>query len=498
MERVVNRRRGLGPDQAPRRYVRRHERTGARELAAVRTVDDDVDEPRWCTCCQDDTTAADRLLAEVTAHLGFGHPGFAALRPLRAPDATTPLAAVAPVPSEHLAETLLAHLRALIADGLAVALDRSAPTRTAARTLRLTMDQHPGLAAWRQACPVASGNLLALAPFWLRPLDTWTPPPDAGADAAGRALVDHLLVRFPVPACLYQPWLGGAAPRWKWVLWLVLLGQGASLHDAARVFGWRVARGLERRLARAPAELDPLTALLWVELDRLRVGERGRVAVLRHHAYALDLSETGQGGLLDDLDAEPAWRADPVERNRAFWLDTAGWLARHGEALPVPDLSAVLDWAMHRYTESLRPGGAAFHWRGRTAASALTDATDYARQRRAPTPRWANGVAITWPRHRADWSLDAVEGRWLVRELCTGEELVEESMALHHCVSGYAYRCAQGASQIYSLSRDDVRVLTIELDAAGRVVQVRGAANRSPTARERDLVATWLRATQAG
>ena len=64
-------------------------------------------------------------------------------------------------------------------------------------------------------------------------------------------------------------------------------------------------------------------------------------------------------------------------------------------------------------------------------------------------------------------------------------------------VFGYAFRGAQGVSQIYSLTHDDERRLTIELDARDHVVQIRGRSNRAPTERERQIVSRWLRAEQA-
>jgi hypothetical protein len=72
--------------------------------------------------------------------------------------------------------------------------------------------------------------------------------------------------------------------------------------------------------------------------------------------------------------------------------------------------------------------------------------------------------------------------------------LAEESQAMHHCVTLYAYRCAQGQSAIFSLRAAGERRITIELDALGRIVQARGACNRAATGEEQAVMARWLAA----
>ncbi len=66
-----------------------------------------------------------------------------------------------------------------------------------------------------------------------------------------------------------------------------------------------------------------------------------------------------------------------------------------------------------------------------------------------------------------------------MRELVSGRELYEEGLAMHHCVAGYAMRCASGTSAIFSLKIAGERHVTVELQPATReVIQARGAYNR--------------------
>src|SRR5262249_34166353 len=110
--------------------------------------------------------------------------------------------------------------------------------------------------------------LLLLAPFWIRSLGEWSPP-SADLDAIGRSLIEHLLLRYPVPEALPRPWRTANFPSLKWVSWLVLLGQGASLRRAGSRFGWSVSSGLLQRFLVAPADLEPREAVMWAEITRL-------------------------------------------------------------------------------------------------------------------------------------------------------------------------------------------------------------------------------------
>jgi hypothetical protein len=69
---------------------------------------------------------------------------------------------------------------------------------------------------------------------------------------------------------------------------------------------------------------------------------------------------------------------------------------------------------------------------------------------------------------------------------------------MRHCVSTYAGKCIAGRASIWSLRRctkDSIdRLLTIEVDAQGRAIQVRGFANRPAHANERRLLERWAKA----
>jgi hypothetical protein len=50
--------------------------------------------------------------------------------------------------------------------------------------------------------------------------------------------------------------------------------------------------------------------------------------------------------------------------------------------------------------------------------------------------------------------------------LDTAKKLVDEGRSMHHCVGGYAYRCVNGSSIIFSMRKGDRSYITIELNGS--------------------------------
>ena len=72
------------------------------------------------------------------------------------------------------------------------------------------------------------------------------------------------------------------------------------------------------------------------------------------------------------------------------------------------------------------------------------------------------------------------DGEYTIAPLTSQEDLRRESIRMEHCVIHYGSRCASGKSRIFSVSRLDRTVATIELGPAGSkwgVLQARGVRN---------------------
>jgi PcfJ-like protein len=85
---------------------------------------------------------------------------------------------------------------------------------------------------------------------------------------------------------------------------------------------------------------------------------------------------------------------------------------------------------------------------------------------------------------------------YTIRQLNKQSQLYEEGNALNHCVASYIGKCVVGscsiwAMEVYPVCGAPKKLLTIELDRSGTIVQVRGKNNRLPTAEEIGLIRLW-------
>jgi len=318
-------------------------------------------------------------------------------------------------------------------------------------------------------------SLLHLRPFWIRPLATWSHA-NLGRPDWIESLVNHLLVQFPVPKFIHREvWasryiLGSGFLEGKAAIWFILAAQGVSLHRAAAHFDWVVPKGLVHWIAQAPEELSLPEATLWAEVMRLGGSTVEFDRLQRYHGFRMDLT----GG---DVNQKSCLR--PLR-------ETIRWLANHRDELTDETCAVILEWYAHEFTEiqAGRPGAS---MKGRSVRGALTVARAYVAERSRPYR------AVAWLPHGWDWETTGPDGdRWAVRELTTGLELYEEGIVLRHCVVGYASRCAEGETAIFSVGTNGKRRLTIEISLPARkVIQVRGVCNRPATPEEQQVVRQW-------
>ena len=81
---------------------------------------------------------------------------------------------------------------------------------------------------------------------------------------------------------------------------------------------------------------------------------------------------------------------------------------------------------------------------------------------------------------------------WTVEEILTMRALQAEGNAMKHCVSSYWYNIVNGGTSIWSLQKNGVRMLTIEVNnPSWTVVQARGKCNAPPTPKEKLIMMKW-------
>jgi hypothetical protein len=82
---------------------------------------------------------------------------------------------------------------------------------------------------------------------------------------------------------------------------------------------------------------------------------------------------------------------------------------------------------------------------------------------------------------------------WTITQILNTKELAAEGTAQHHCVYSYRSRCQSGDCSIWSVKFNNNRKITMEVTNDGRIVQIRGYANRGAHADELHVIDRWAR-----
>ncbi len=330
-------------------------------------------------------------------------------------------------------------------------------------------------AAASSRCPYLAKRLCLFAPFWIRSPQTWNPEGDSN-------ILDHLLLRYEIPRFLYAEWLRVRDIfRLKWLSWGILLGQGGRLRDLSARLGWETPGRFQHHLYSVPTDVSPVEACILAEVGRLGGSDIDARRILRNPAFVVDPTA---------IPHDPVYARRISSHYRRFWDETVRWVIAQRDALTDDDCDAVLQWAMHEYTEIHRYADPPFSLSGRTVRAALE------RTRAYQLSIGDQRASYSWQGHNWDWTLDDPSGEpWRFVELTSSEALFAEGQALHHCVASYAARCVGGYSAIVSVRRGETRYVTVEIcPSTKQIVQAKGTCNRSANGQEYRTISSWLKA----
>jgi hypothetical protein len=208
----------------------------------------------------------------------------------------------------------------------------------------------------------------------------------------------------------------------------------------------------------------------------------------------------GLGGSPALADAITATRLGTQFDRPALWRTVLAWLVACGDEADLAWVKPIVD-DIHATTPPPLLTGRSFEVVRREVDARRPRWQGQPLQR----PRLHTRPPLTWP--RSPWS-EAMfiddDAHWRVIELTDSSQLAQEGRAMHHCVAGYAPRCARGTSRIWSLRQtsldgNDVPVLTIEIEPrSATIVQLRGRHNRRAAGKPLAMVRRWAARERLG
>lgn len=315
---------------------------------------------------------------------------------------------------------------------------------------------------------------------WQRPIEAWNPQTH-NPRRQFSLLARHLLAKYPVPVFLDSVWFKGQTPEGlRQQQWFWQIGNGTSPRQLELPI--RFTKRMVHHFLRAPSDYTVEAAFRWAQVLALGGTVRLVEAVLGSK-LATDFS------------------------HEEFWESVIRWLVAN-PMLDTAQVGPVVDYIHHQKFEAqqaepnARPFQSGFSIHGRTPQAILRQMREwYGELRKEPQQQ----TQVTWYESgigEFEWIEGAAtpENRqhWTIKEILTRKDLFGEGSAMRHCVASYEHSCASGQTSIWSMGMERregrrKRVLTVEVAADRKTIcQVRGKANRLPTAKEMDILRRWV------
>jgi hypothetical protein len=324
---------------------------------------------------------------------------------------------------------------------------------------------------------------------WIRNYSDWRPDKHNVRRQFG-SLLRHLLTKYDVPTFMDMAWLREEKGAYRYRDWFIHLGLGRNIRTARTHYP--MTRMIAHHFTAAPADYSIEGALMLADIRSLGGGQRLAEALM---ATRLGL------------------RVEHDKDKRAFWISVYRFFIEN----PMLDLrhaGPIIDFLAYQKFEPtevmVRPGRMELRpppqpnltMTRRTAATLLRQVEEWhgqlRKQKAADGRFWKRSgfeafATETGPRDRPERQV-----RWWIRELLSGQELVDEGRDLGHCVATYADSCARGLCSIWTMERaahdePPEKLLTIEVDQAGRLIEARGLHNRWPQPDERSILEAWMK-----
>lgn len=325
--------------------------------------------------------------------------------------------------------------------------------------------------------------------FWIRPLNEWVPK-SHNADRQISSLIRHLLAKYEVPLFMDEAWV----PKSTYAN-----PGSANYYYTATVAlhkEWYIHVASGNNIRTAPSLPFPLTKKMahhFLEApDDYKIGEALQ--------YGLIIAEGGDRRLAQSLrgtrfyqipDTDMAFKSNVV---RFFLTNTM---------IASEKVGPLLDYVYQVKYVRAAPDGRIeqpnFTFTGRTYDSLEKLVERWHRQ--LGKEKKGDKSKSVW-NHSNIHDFEYTEGeegrqnykRYIIRELTTKNDLIEEGRSMKHCVSSYAFYCEQGKCTIWSLTLHDStgnwRLLTIEV-RGNAISQIRGPLNRKYTPKEIGIIHRW-------
>ena len=324
---------------------------------------------------------------------------------------------------------------------------------------------------------------------WERSPEDWRPK-GKSRDSRFRSLASHLLMKYPTPVFLLSTFHDEDE---KWQPLAILVGQGGGLKQAQDYFPVKFTKRMWHMFLTSRASCSVLEAIRIVQV-KVAGGDTRLVRAFLESPIGNRIGAFGRGSKPVAFHAE-------IED---FWNTFIAWTARQGMLDPNL-ISPLYDYLSQcrrvREQEDLRlpveRRRGPWELKGRTVASVMRG-MELWHDNLAKAQKVAGGVYLPSGYAAGMWEAqqpwEKSPSLWTMEEILTGKRLAKEGTELRHCVYSYGSSILNGHISIWSLSRNDEPMITVEVSNQNRViVQARGNCNRGMLPHEQNFLTRWAR-----
>lgn len=320
----------------------------------------------------------------------------------------------------------------------------------------------------------AVGNLMIYEQSFIRPIESWKPR-SHNVVKQFNSLLKHLFAKYEIPTFMNKVWFNKDALAHSW---FIHLGTGQNIRLAPK-FPVTLTKKQAHYFYQAPDSYDVNSAILFGRVRALG-GSVNLVNNLINTRIVLEYSE--------------------------FWESVVKWFITN-PMLDLVHVGPIIDWIYNQkytpievFVERGRPEfrpppqtGLSMHHRD--ALSTLNAVN-----------KWHKELGVAKKGINLQWKPCGIRGLrieegseknrkiWIIRELLSGKELIEEGRKMHHCAASYASSCHKNLKSIWSMTcqtNEGIQnKLTIEV-AYQDIVQARGMWNAKAGQQERQIMERW-------
>lgn len=305
---------------------------------------------------------------------------------------------------------------------------------------------------------------------WIRKPEDWSCK-TYNVDRQFSSLVRHLFAKYKVPTFFDTVWFT------KWTEWFVLIGQGINVRKIKNI-PINLTKKMAHEMMKAPNDYTIEQALRWGQIQGLGGDER-LIRAINSTKLGIDF------------------------HNEEFWITVIHWLINQ-PMLDMIHVNPIIDYINN---QKFIPVGRViendevvdrgvpqpdFKMKGRTVDVLLRKIRE-----------WHGDLNKTKIKEHIKWDpcvvkpFEVILGKkepkiWRIVELLDNIDLMKEGRAMKHCASSYVSSCKRRASAIFSMTCNNARMLTIEVNLQTMDInQIRGKQNRFSTPAEMRVIRSW-------